>query len=465
MGRIVKTGALIIVIVMTVLVWQFAVMYTHIQKPLVDEPTYANRIYQILQGEQFFDRAIPASPAYMLIIAGMVYLEGKIHAVLPWFPVIDGQSISLLRANSLILSFACVILFFLVANAVVIPGSSALRILQFLFFPILFPFFPLVYTDVTSLLFILIAIALMAKKHYHWAGLAACIAVVIRQTAIVWLVFLALLVLISVYENLPASSSWAQSGQRQPWRFYVQKIRSHWESFLRPISTYVLGCIACIVFVFLNGSVALGDAAKHPFPYFGTGNIFYFLFLAFFLFLPLCIRRARDVLLLCRQGRVQVFLIILFLVYWLTFHVSHPYNLAPVVQEFWRNFDTMTFLRTGHVPNIGGHSSYYLRNNILVYFDTNSIRKLFFFLPAAYAAVFLISTPLQKSIYRLLYVFTILVLLPSWLIETRYSFVPFTLFLLWRVQESRKMEILLLLYWVGGSLFLFHGIAANNFFL
>jgi len=91
--------------------------------------------------------------------------------------------------------------------------------------------------------------------------------------------------------------------------------------------------------------------------------------------------------------------------------------------------------------------------------------KTLFFLPACFSALSLWTTSLHNRSNRILYLFTVLFLLPSWLIETRYLIIPLVLFILFKKDEDRKTAWTTVFWWAGLSAFAFWGSIQGWFFL
>jgi alpha-1,2-glucosyltransferase len=88
-----------------------------------------------------------------------------------------------------------------------------------------------------------------------------------------------------------------------------------------------------------------------------------------------------------------------------------------------------------------------------------------FFLPIAFSIMSLSVTTLRNKSYYLLYPFTVLFLVPSWLIEQRYYIVPFSLFILFKNEKSRLVEYSTIAMYIVTSALLFYGIQKGLFFL
>jgi alpha-1,2-glucosyltransferase len=126
-----------------------------------------------------------------------------------------------------------------------------------------------------------------------------------------------------------------------------------------------------------------------------------------------------------------------FLIYIFTFKIDHPYNI----------------------------NQYFLRNKLLVYFTSSIILKILFFIPVAYSILSISVTELYEKSFYLIYPFTILYLIPSWLIEQRYYLIPFALFILFKKEESKLVEYLSIVFYIISSALLFYGIRNELFFI
>lgn len=311
-------------------------------------------------------------------------------------------AVEAIRGISLLFSFFSVVVFYWVANKIS-TESSVIKTLQYFFFPILFIFFFLLYTDVASILFTLLAFLFVLKKQYHVAGMFGILSMCMRQNNVMWLGFMVLYIF---FEN------------------YSLKLNTRIAiSFLKDIWVFVVGFILFMAFVIINGGVAVGDSASHPAFQINTGNIFYFLFCFFVLFLPMHISNLPKVFQLLKTNKAVLgTTFVLLMLYIFTFRNDHPYN------------------------NISPH--YYVRNRILIYATSSALLKTIFFLPIAYSVFSIWITPLAKKSHYLLYPFTFLFLLPSWLIEQRYYFIPFVFFLLFKKESKRTTEYATIAYYI-----------------
>ena len=183
----------------------------------------------------------------------------------------------------------------------------------------------------------------------------------------------------------------------------------------------------------------MGDREAHPVFGLFLGNMYFCLFLAFFLFFPVFVSYRKVLLERLKQWRTLLLLLGIFIVYLLTFSTTHPYNQADY--------------------------TFFLRNKMLLFFSATLAGKLLFFLPIAGSVLFFSEVVLCERSFFLLYPATFLFFLPIWLIEQRYYFIPFALFLAMREQRSAAAEVSMILLSTMTALFFVYGITHRLFFL
>ena len=300
------------------------------------------------------------------------------------------------------------------------PGTESLATAQFLALPILAPLFFLVYTDVLALALILwAAVAMLAGRH-SWSALALLGVVLVRQNDVVWAAFTA------------AVAAWPL-------------LRDRGAAALREIVLrlwpYAVPLGAFFAFWAWNGTISLshGQAALHPLTL-RLGNPFFTLLLVGVLFPLQVVAGLRD---FAAQIRVRPWLLALpvlgFALFWFGFHADNPYNSAS--PDF--------------IP----------RNALLLRLDGNSSWRAGAGIAMMLAACGLATTVLRPAGAWWLYPFAALFLAASWLIEQRYAIVPVVLWLAFREQRSRWIEIATLALWLVLAVWIFLGVAAGRFFL
>jgi hypothetical protein len=321
------------------------------------------------------------------------------------------------RFASTLISFASVIVFYLIAWKVC-SRPSIVKTLQYSFFPLFFPFFPLVYTDILAILMILLAFYCILWNKYTLSGLIALLSVLVRTNNIIWFAFLYMFIYIENYGyNLKA---------------FTKSIKLSWFYLI------IFGLFG--LFIFINRGVALTDKGMQPVGGLYSGNIFFLLFVWTFLFLPLNIANTPRILNLLKNAKwILPAGFAIYLLYILTFQSNHPYNQTNL--------------------------SYFLRNQLLVNVTHNWALKNIFFIPVAWSALSIGVTRLRQRNFYWLYPFTALSLLPIWLIEPRYSFVPISFFLLFKEEKSRRVEWVTIAIYVVIALLLLSPLRSELFFI
>lgn len=376
-----------------------------------DKPLFVDENTHYFQINKFFNGDFSVSPS-LTTIPGYHYTIFLLSDIFGFYSMVSA------RFFSLIFSFISIIVFFALAKRM--SKDYTTKIFQYAFFPILFPFFFLIYTDFFSLVLILFALYFVFCESYEIAGIFGILSFFARQNNVIWMAFLCAL----IYYN------------KNGLRINFKAIRE----FLKDIWVFILGFIIAIVFIIINGGFAVGDKTAHPAFSFHFGNVFFILFLFFFLFLPLNIYNFFKIIDFIKKKKlIWIVVLCIFLIYIKFFIINHPYNfLAP---------------------------KYFLRNMILQYFIYNFWLKIFLFLPIIYSILSLCVMGLKRKEFYLLYPFSILFLIPSWLIEQRYYFIPLTLFILFKKEENKLVELITIVAYVLLSLFSFYGIGKGRFFL
>jgi len=343
------------------------------------------------------------------------------HAVLAVISKVAGGITSIKFFRAINLLFALIAIFIFGKICVNLKKEmTEVSMMQFAFFPIIFPYFFLVYTDILSLLMVLAAIYFLVRKKYQWSGLFSIFACAVRQDNIIWLGFFFILTYADEYG----------------FKFRIKDLFQH----LLKLWTFLAGLILFIIFVIINKGIAVGDKSMHPAFSFHLGNIYFFLFLFFFLFAALNISNFNKIVLLIKKRKLIIAgIVIFYLLFIFTFSNDHPFNYQ------W--------------------GDYYLRNAVLIFFTSSWIHKTVFFICAAYAILSLCVTEFRNKNFYLLYPFTFLFLIPSWLIEQRYYFIPFTLFLLFKKEDKKWVEWSTLALFVFASGLFYFVIRGNRYFL
>jgi alpha-1,2-glucosyltransferase len=375
---------------------------------IADEGYHLFQINLFLSGEFRVDGSITMIPTYHLSlarIAGMLGLESDVQ----------------IRLISFCVGVMCCFAFMSLARSVreEDPLSHYLCTTQFILFPILFPFFYFVYTDTWALLFIVLGFDQLYRRRLLLSALFFIVAMLIRQTNIVWM---GMAWLIYLYDNdrTRVDLSTVSTVLKETWLFAA-------------------GFIGWSLFVFWNGGIALGDKELHRVSL-GLSNVYFALILFFFLFLPLNVANTEKIMTLLKANpRVWILIAVSLPVYWNTYAIEHLYN--------------------------GPHLWFYLHNRLLFITTSNDILKLLAFVAISWSVLSLVVTKLLRPSHYILYVFSAAAILPFGLVEQRYYIVPMALFIAFRERQSTLMEISHVFIYLLTCAWLIWGIYDHQFFL
>jgi alpha-1,2-glucosyltransferase len=364
----------------------FAIASSHVI--VSDESVAYDQITHFLKRGFEIDTRLAVPPGYHALIASLAWPFGV-------------ESLNGLRLISLLVNLWAIPIF-LTAARLFDPNTARVRACQLFYLPILLPFCSLLYTDYLALTLFMLAFTLGVGRQPHLAGLAALASILVRQTQIVWVAFL----LVWLFPR--------ESGGHLSWPALGRHLLRH--------ALLVLLLAGFAAFVLIRRGVALGaHSTIHPLGMVYTSNVFFSLFVASVLFLPLFVLQTPAMFRLLRHHPWVVLLLAgLLAIYLLTWRSDHEMN------------------------QLEG----YLRNDTLAWVGQSRTNQLLFFLPIAWASLGLAVTPLRRREDYLLYPFWVLTLLPIWLIEQRYYLSSFALLVLLRQPASGWRERLLLGWWV-----------------
>jgi alpha-1,2-glucosyltransferase len=374
---------------------------------MIDEIWHNEQIQMLLRNDFSVHYMISMIPGYhfiMYLLANFFYYS----------------SIASIRFFSAIFSVLSVLVFYAIAE-ILDKNNSKITTLQYFFFPVLFQFFFLIYTDVFSLFLVLLSLFFALQKKHLLSGFAGIFSVLVRQNNVVWLFFIFLLIYYKNYQ----------------FNFNFHNIRQH----LLESWPFILAFVAFIIFFIINKGLAIDDFGAHPSFTFHSGNIHMILFLFFFLFLPLNISNFLRMIQYLLKNKIKVFAacVLLFAFYFLTFDKIHFYN----------------------------YFSFFIRNKILMFFYSTAFLKIVFFLPMLYSIFSLCVTKLHNKLFYSIYPLTVLFLVPSWLVDPRYYFIPYSLFMLFRKKEAKliQVEYLTLILYVISTAIIFWAVLNNRFWI
>lgn len=378
-------------------------------RPVVDEWAHFAQVQEFLRGNYKPLEALTMLPGYHATIAA----AGKLA---------HDESLGFARLATLAFGILAIPAFAGIRRAVAPGEDPVVPTLQFVFFPLLFPFCFLVYTDVPSLALVLWALRASLAGRDVAAGAIGIVALLFRQTNVVWIGLIALWRLIEICSR---HESWSARGRAA-----------------LALWPYALNAAAFLGYWVWNGAIALSrfNESMHPDFSLHSGNLFFMLFVAAVFLAPLhavwipryiAAARARPVLWLLPLALLAL--------YAATFAVDHIANLFGM--------------------------EYYLRNFILVYVKDHPWAHLGLGIVAAIAACGLYGVRWQRASFALVLPVSAAFVCLFWLIEQRYYLVPFALLFALRTTEDRRAEALTLALWIPVALAFLYGMVNFEFFL
>jgi len=346
-----------------------------------DEPYHAKQVDRFVNGNYNVFEGLSVPPTYHHIIA---FIARCLNVnTLAGYRII----------NTVLLLVTLIPLFYLLTR-------SLTKTFQLYFFPLMFMFYFLVYTDLFSLMVILVTFYFAKKKWYWLSAVFGTLSVFVRQNNIFWIGFICCYIYVNEYDY------------KISWNIFKEYYRKIW--------SYGIGVVLFGIFIWMKGSIVMGDAERHPIAI-HFGNVWFILFLFFFLFFPYIITSVpRMIDYVKKRKSIIVLLVGVFLIGLGTFHNDHIYNNKPGI---WFN-------------------------NFLQMLQASPFLLIGYFIIITVVILYLCTVNLNDKGGYLLYLFTILYLLFSWLIEPRYYFIPFALFILFKSSSESWVEKFVLGYYI-----------------
>jgi alpha-1,2-glucosyltransferase len=286
---------------------------------------------------------------------------------------------------------------------------------QLWFLPVVYPYLPLVYTDIPALVLLLLCAWLTLRNQLNLAAATGALATWVRQPSLIWLGLLTL---------------WA--GYRR-WGQDKNPLTTLW--VMLPGMVVMAGFILLFLF---NDSVALGDKSHHTVSI-NLTNVYFMLLLFAVLFLPLLISQGMRTWQFINHNRWLWLLMLAGLpVCLLTFDVSHPFNAAHL----------NIFIRNLTLNTLDAHPWLLAGCYFVVFFGTLS----------------LMLWPLRDPSFKWLWLAMPLAVVFMPLIEQRYYMLGMMLWMLCREPAGDRLEWIQLLWLMLISLTLYWGIGQRWFY-
>lgn len=379
------------------------------KEQVADEPIHYWQIEKFNNHNYVMQKSLTVIPGYHYIISELMLLFGIF--------TFDAARI----ITTLFLTLTLIPAFYAITQ-------SWRKTLQLYFFPLMFIFYFLVYTDLTSLLFVVMGVMALHFRKYRMSGIFFILSMLIRQNNLVWLIFGAVYIIL---EECIESKSWKILNMQS----LIKLFKKGW--------TYILGIVLFGIFIIINKGLVIGDRSSHPFGLYTT-NIYYLLFLTFFMFMPSILFKLKDIVSWMKSHKIISINIIV---------VGIILALLNFSNTHWYNNTTYQ----GSILNTG-----ILHNIILSIAVSSPLTKILFFIPVIIGIFYIIVSRLKKPIYYLIYPFSILTIIESQMVDSRYYIIPFTLFIIFREEGTEREEYYLLGYFILLALVMFLGILRHT---
>ncbi|MCG8408537.1 MAG: Dol-P-Glc:Glc(2)Man(9)GlcNAc(2)-PP-Dol alpha-1,2-glucosyltransferase [Phycisphaerales bacterium] len=401
----------------SIVLW-FCVLTILHPRAILDERQHHDVIQRFAQGDWRLPPDLPMLPTY--------------HALAALASKVFGSGLTVARAVTSIMAICTVLLFAGVVRSLQ-PTNPGEALLHFAWLPLMFTFTSLAYTDMATVLCVVAGILLHVRRRYAWSAVMLAVGCLVRQSTIVWLAFMAVWTVINLWQERADASS--------------ERCAESWTSFSRDCLKRVWGhCIVlglALLFFVYNRGLTLGDVPENH-PRFNLGQFLVFALFVLGLWAPVWISRARDdvralaLWVRTKPGMSAIILIIasgIVATMAASFENAHPWNQAPSI----------------------------LRNRPLRLMADSAIARsvgcVTMLIAAALVARFTREQP-ARLMLTIVWIFSVLFLLPHSLVEPRYYILPVCLTNLltrYPATQSRNLAIWYLSLCIISSVGIFFG--------
>lgn len=362
----------------------------------------------VAQVQAYLSGSLDANP-YLAMIPGY-------HAVLAALMSVAGlSSMGGMRGMSALFGAIAAVIFYAIRRKLG-DDKAVFTAALFYVFPLFYPYYFLAYTDIFSMMVVLLAVLQAVSGRHLLAACVVTLSIAVRQNNVIWGAFLA------AYAAWPALA-----------RADVDLRKKCLDGFVSALP-YVMPALAFLGYWYWNGSIVFSAAIAeaHPDMTLRAGNVWFTLFL-FLVFFPF--EAWNGLKSFCRALRARPWL-------WLI-----PLACACVKMH-------------GSGDN---HVSYdYFIRNAFIAMVSHGWAKVGFGIVVAFAAGAIAYTRFRDPRGVLVYPFSIVCLSSSILIENRYSMIPFALWMAFRKDESPRWMIVV---WLLLSVWLTYNVLNMKFML
>lgn len=391
------------------------------------QPTpYLDEVFHIPQAQKYCDGNFTEWDSKITTPPGLYLLTVGFLKPISWFfakPQIC-SSVYALRGINMFLSTALLYVVYSLQRHLHTPKDevdiirSLLTAVNLCIFPVLYFFNFLYYTDVMSTFLVLFTYLLCLHERHGLSAFTGCLAVIVRQTNVVWVMFFGLLTLAEVLkENAYINKK----------KFTVPIIRSYkyleilWMNscqvalvnssagkalvlnMVHKLSGFLSVGAGFILFVLWNGSIVVGDKQAHQ-ASLHVAQVLYFSAFVLFFMLPIAIPYVFSLHHMLRRRILHAFVAFLAVLAVIHFNTTaHAYLLAD-----------------------NRHYTFYIWRRIIDY----EWWSRYMITPAYMLGGFLIASILKRTdfVFQIGFVFCLVAnIVPQSLLEFRYFIIPYML--------------------------------------
>lgn len=373
-----------------------------------DEGFHAPQIWVYYSGGTTFAETITVPPTYHYIMGFVVRQIGYYDD-------------NLLKLITLLISLLTVPVFYKLISKYH-PRDAGIRTLQLFFLPLMFIYYFLIYTDIWALLLIALNLYLAVNKRYALSALIGLAAICLRQDSVIWV---GLSFLLICFEKNNHND--------------ILRLTDIIKNAFLKGAFYIALFIAFIAFVIYNGGVAIGDKDQHNSGLVNYGNLYIFLILSWFIFLPLNIKLVPEILAFLRNYWSGVIVVCGFLFYMGSFTNPHGYNNSM--------FD------------------YFLHNGMANILTTNILVKSLSYILALWMILTLVVMKLPEQRFKWVLLIIPIAVISHPMIEPRYYFPAYLVIHLLRPALPRAVETGTIVCYILLAAYIVYGTVSGKFFL
>ncbi|CAI5728393.1 unnamed protein product [Peronospora destructor] len=261
--------------------WILAIVNRTVPDPYMDEIFHVPQAQKYCQGRfDEWDPKITTFPGLYLVLA--LYAKA-----VSWTNMANFCSVSVVRSANVVFALGNVVLCVLLRHHVSPQDPNALlHALRIAMFPPLFFFTFLFYTDSGATFFVLLMVLLAervdllqylpARGSFMLSAMSGALAVLFRQTNIVWVVFVAGTIVVRCVE---LGHSKFVYGSLRVFLNFVSVVVSNLPSILQIVWPFVVIVTGFIGFLLTNGGIVVGDRSNHEVTFHGA-QVLYFIVVA-----------------------------------------------------------------------------------------------------------------------------------------------------------------------------------------